>query len=152
AMTLLPIVHTSGGPARRAAAGNLAAAAPVAAATPVPGAAFDAGGAVSATAPVAPAVGGATAAGPGNSGSAGGTVSSKPTPPARTSCPIDKQVAAAYAKEVGPTITTLYPAPPLLGLAIDQLGAVELAGRLATGVAVPGPAEQLAAQLGCTTT
>src|SRR5437588_9193782 len=66
AMTLLPIVHTSGGPARRAAAGNLAAAAPVAAATPVPGAAFDAGGAVSAAAPVAPAVGGATAAGPGN--------------------------------------------------------------------------------------
>lgn len=69
-----------------------------------------------------------------------------PIPPARTICPIDREIHAPLPT----SITSLLPPPAVMGVGIDTIEGIEAAVAMMTGQTVPSLAEELRTRLGCT--
>ena len=68
-----------------------------------------------------------------------------PIPKARTVCPLDDMFAAQLPDDV----TSLFPAPTLIGLGIDEIAGIEAVVAQTFGMPIPSLAESLTTQLGC---
>ena len=68
-----------------------------------------------------------------------------PIPKSHTVCPIDAQIAA----QLPDSLTSLFPAPTVMGLGIDVIAGMEAAAQQAYGIPIPTLSDSLRAQLGC---
>ncbi len=70
-----------------------------------------------------------------------------PIPKSRTVCELDDMFAATLP----PELTSLFPAPTIMGLGIDEIAGIEYVVSQTTGSAPLGLADSLRTQLGCRT-
>ena len=68
-----------------------------------------------------------------------------PIPKSHTVCPVDEQIAA----QLPASLTSLFPAPTVMGLGIDVIAGMEAAAQQAYGIPIPTLSDSLRTQLGC---